>query len=218
MFLIVLHRGDHGLRIKMQPEQFCSFLNLPYNKVNPETTSHGKKPNTFNMPSNVDQLLATTLKDWFEACFGGTTSEPSTPFQIKQWKTLRSILSSGGYFPPNKQGFFDEDEQSESAKSKESDHDEEVGFGSPLVDDADEVEFNLPGPVRLPTGWDACDADELGSDDVNPKVVNEFFPPRKRQKTITLTSSNKVSGLTSSSYYYSSSSSFLTYDHPRSLG
>jgi len=77
------------------------------------------------------------------------------------------------------------------------------------VDDAVEVEFDCPGEARLPTGWDACDSDERGSDDgssLNPKVVDEFFPPRKRQKTVTLTSSNKVSGLTSSSYYHSLSS------------
>ena len=123
--------------------------------------------------------------------------------------------------PPTKEVFFDEDEQSESEKSKEGSHSEEVGFGSLLMDDVDEVEFDLPGPASLPIGWNACDSDERGSDDgstLNPKMVDDFFLTRKRQKTLTLTSSNKVSVLTSSLYYDSSSSMLLTYYHPRTLG
>jgi hypothetical protein len=155
------------------------------------------------MPSNVDEVLATTIKSWFEECFGGTT-DPPTETQIKDWKILRSILSAGSYFPPEDQGSIDDGVCDN--ERYEDDPGEEVGFGSLLVEESAELEFDLQGPVVLPTGLDACDSDEMGSDDGNPKVVDVFFPPSKRQKTITLTLSNQVSGLTSSSYNHSSSS------------
>ena len=80
----------------MTPEQYCNFLNLPYNKKRPESTSHGKNPSDHGMPPNANQMLARILSDYFTECFGSGSAISEE--QRINWATLRRILESGSYF------------------------------------------------------------------------------------------------------------------------
>ena len=111
MFLVGLLEHDFGgLRIKMQPNEFCTFLGLTY--TDSKSKNHpGRKvvpPSRFNFHREADKHLLAYLKECFVEVFGnppppterGASEWVPSDEHARNWKLISDLFGAGSFFFP----------------------------------------------------------------------------------------------------------------------